>query len=69
MGDGESSGAGTGYGTANISVSHKYAPGDYTISFVLAEGCKLTLGQANSSRNVLGSSNINGDISIQSVKP
>lgn len=67
-GDGESSGAGTGYGTTDVSVSHKYAPGDYTISFVLAEGCKLTLGQANSSRNILGSSNINGDISIQSVK-
>ncbi len=67
-GDGESSGAGTGYGTTDISVSHKYAPGDYTISFVLADGCKLTLGQASSSRNVLGSSSINENISIQSVK-
>ena len=67
-GDGESSGSGTGYGTTNISVSHQYAPGDYTITFVLAEDCKLTLGQARSDYNVMGTSNINGTDSFQSVK-
>ena len=67
-GDGESSGAGTGYGTANISVSHKYAPGDYTISFVLAEGCKLTLGQARSDYNVMGVSTPSNSVYFQSVK-
>ncbi len=67
-GDGESSGSGTGYGTTNISVSHQYAPGDYTITFVLAEGCKLTLGQARSDYNVMGTSNLSGSASLQSVK-
>lgn len=67
-GDGESSGVGTGYGTANISVSHKYAPGDYTISFVLAEGCKLTLGQARSDYSVMGVSSPNNSASFLSVK-
>ena len=67
-GDGESSGSGTGYGTTNISVSHQYAPGDYTITFVLAEDCKLTLGQARSDYNVMGTSNINSSDSFQSVK-
>lgn len=67
-GDGESSGAGTSYGTANISVSHKYAPGDYTISFVLAEGCKLTLGQTRSDYNVMGVSSPSNSVYFQSVK-
>ena len=67
-GDGESSGSGTGSGTTNISVSHQYAPGDYTITFVLAEDCKLTLGQARSDYNIMGVSTPNGSVYFQSVK-
>lgn len=67
-GDGESSGAGTSSGTYNIMVSHLYAPGDYTISFVLTEDCKLTLGQARSDYSVMGVSSPNNSASFQSVK-
>lgn len=59
-GDGESSGAGVNYGSSNISITHAYQPGDYTITFVLEENCKLTLGWVNYSYCVMGSSGISG---------
>lgn len=57
-GDGESSGAGVNYGSSNISVSHSYTePGDYEITFIVADGCVLTLGIASTYTNLIGSSN------------
>ena len=65
-GDGESSGAGTNYGSSNISVSHKYAlPGDYEIAFVLSDTCTLTLGWNSKNYCVIGSaSSLNGALTI-----
>ncbi|MGN0735207.1 MAG: leucine-rich repeat domain-containing protein [Anaerovoracaceae bacterium] len=66
-GDGESSGAGVKYGTSNISVSHSYQPGDYTITFVLEDECKLTLGWQNSSYSVMSSSGLSSSASTKSA--
>ena len=53
-GDGESSVSSTSYGSSNLSLSHTFQAGDYTISFEVADGCILSLGQANTNYCVVG---------------
>ena len=53
-GDGESSVSGTGTGSTNLSLAHTFQAGDYVIRFEVAEGCILSLGQANTNYCVVG---------------
>ncbi len=42
----------------NITLSHKYAAGDYVIQFEIAEGCILSLGSGGTGSCVLGTASI-----------
>ncbi len=45
-------------GSSNISVTHTYPKGDYVMTFTIAEGKTLSLGQGSTSYSVLGSCSI-----------
>ena len=48
-------------GTGNVNTSHTYAePGDYVISLMPQDGCKLSFGSGSSSYCMLGSTGNNG---------
>lgn len=53
-GDGETSTNSTGYGNSSIYQEHAYEEGEYTITFDILDGCKLTLGINNSGVSVMG---------------
>ena len=58
---GDGSTAKTLSGTGNVNTSHTYAePGDYIISLMPQDGCKLSLGPGISSYCVIGSTRNNG---------
>lgn len=44
----------------NITLSHKYAAGDYVIQFEIEEGCILSLGSNNTGSCVIGNCSMNG---------
>ena len=58
---GDGSTAETLAGTGNVNTSHTYAePGDYVISLMPQDGCKLSFGANSSSYCVMGSTGNNG---------
>ena len=60
---GDGSTAETLAGTGNVNTSHTYAEqGDYVISLMPQDGCKLSLGYGSSSYCVMGSTGSNGKV-------
>lgn len=60
---GDGSTAETLSGTGNVNTSHTYAdPGDYVISLMPEDGCKLSFGSNSSSYCVMGSTGNNGKV-------
>ena len=60
---GDGSTAETLAGTGNVNTKHTYAePGDYTISLMPQDGCKLSFGNGSSSYCVMGSTGNNGRV-------
>ena len=60
---GDGSMAETLAGTGNVNTSHAYAePGDYTISLMPQDGCKLSFGNGSSSYCVMGPTGNNGKV-------
>ena len=60
---GDGSAAETLAGTGNVNTSHTYAdPGDYVISLMPQDGCKLSFGDGSSSYCVIGSTRNNGKV-------
>ena len=60
---GDGSTAETLAGTGNVNTSHTYAePGDYVISLMPEDGCKLSFGNGSSSYCVMGSTGDNGKV-------
>ena len=60
---GDGSTAETLAGTGNVNASHTYdEPGDYVISLMPQDGCKLSFGDGSSSYCVIGSTGNNGKV-------
>ena len=60
---GDGSAAETLSGTGKVNTSHTYAePGDYVISLMSEDGCKLSFGAGSSSYCVMGSTGNNGRV-------
>ena len=60
---GDGSAAETLVGTGNVNTAHTYAePGDYVISLMPQDGCKLSFGANSSSYCVMGSTGNNGRV-------
>ena len=60
---GDGSTAETLAGTGNVNTAHTYAePGDYVISLMPQDGCKLSFGVGSSSYCVMGSTGNNGKV-------
>ena len=60
---GDGSTAETLAGTGNVNLTHTYAePGDYVISLMPQDGCKLSFGNGSSSYCMMGSTDSNGKV-------